>query len=157
MVERHKKRIKELWDDIDVPVVILVVWAIVNVFFRVDDLISNAVVYQVINWGITLVVFGSIGYSLSQKKRSQDAVRAGAYAGIIVGLVGAVASIIAFYVMPELFAEQINNAIESGASEDMVKLFVQVGLYAGLIIAPLISGVVGAFSSWIGAKISKKK
>jgi cytochrome bd-type quinol oxidase subunit 2 len=157
MVEMVKKKgIKELWDDIELPVIVLVVWGIIAVFFRIDQYFPNKILYSSLSLVISLVVFGYIGYSLAKDKKEKDATRAGAYAGVIVGLISAVITIISFYVMPELFSEQITTATKAGADPNTIKLFVQIGLYFGLIISPIISGAIGAFSSWVGSKIFKK-
>jgi hypothetical protein len=158
MVEvKKKKGIKDLWEDIDVPVIILVVWSAVVLFFRVDQFISSKLIYNILSWGITLVVFGYIGYSLAGKKRGKDATRAGAYAGVIVGFVSAVLAIIAYYIFPGFFDAQIAEAVKAGADIGTVNLFMKIGLYASLIISPVISGVIGAFASWIGSKVHKVK
>lgn len=153
MKEAKKKGIKELWDDIDFPVIILIVWGAIVLFLRIDQIISSKLVFGILGWGITLVVFGYIGYSLSCKKRKKDAVRAGAYAGVIVGLVSAVLSIISYYFFPGFFDAQIRETVNAGASLETVTLFMQIGLYVSLVISPLINGLIGAFASWLGSKI----
>jgi hypothetical protein len=144
-----------MWEDIEFPTIILIVWGAIVLFLRVDQLIPSKLVFNILSWGISLVVFGYIGYSLAGKKREKEAVRAGAYAGIIVGLASAVLSIISYHFFPGFFDAQIAEAVKAGADPAIVTLFIQIGLYVSLVLSPAISGVIGAFVSWVGSKIYK--
>ena len=110
---KKKEGLKECWDLIDMSVIIVVFYTVVNLIFPLQNIIGNTL-STILALVVTVFAFGLIGYKVSREKNIK-AVRAGVYAGVIIGIASAVLSIIAFYLLPDTFAAAINQAVQSGA------------------------------------------
>ena len=156
--EETKKDFSYIWDLIEFPVVILVLYSLLDLAFSITDYIGKIFPAAIFGFLLTVFAFGLVGYNTINRKESPSrAARYGAYAGIIVGLAGAVIGIITFYFFPEKIAEAIQKAIQAGADASTAKSIMKIGIYTSLLISPAIDAGIGALISWISASIFKKK
>ncbi|MBS3084657.1 hypothetical protein J4411_01975 [Candidatus Pacearchaeota archaeon] len=113
---------------------------------------------SILSIAVTLFVFGFIGYKISRKKKTVvKSGKAGAWAGIIAGLISAVLGILSFYLFPERIAEILQAAAQQGIDTNASMTIIQIGIYLNIIILPLIYAAIGALFSWLGFFIFKKK
>ena len=153
-----KKTFNEIWDIIDLPVFIIVIYALIEMLFSVSASINNVFPSWILNFAITLFAFGLIGYRVIKlNEKPEHAAKYGAYAGIITGIIGAVIGIITFYVFPERFIDAIQQAVQAGADYATVQTFMKIGIFASLVISPAINAGIGALISWISGLIFRKK
>lgn len=150
-------KFKEMWEIIEMPVIVLVAWSLITFIIPIQDLIGNNIVYGIISWCVTIVLFGWVGYNVVQSKHEISAPKAGAIAGAISGFIGGVIALITYFVNPQFYALQIEQAIAQGAPEETIRIGIQIGLFIGLIIGPVISAVIGAVITWISSLVFKKK
>jgi hypothetical protein len=152
-----KKKTKEIFEDIESLIIIVLIWSILTTIFPLTDYL-NKTLSSVISWIVNFGIFGYLGYRIvSEKKDEKYAAKAGAYLGAIIGLAGAVLSLLTFYFFPERIASVIQAAIDKGADRATVELFIKIGLYVNFIIVPIFSAAFGAFLTWLSALIFKKK
>ena len=153
-----KKGFNYVWDIIDVPVFIIVIYSLLELLFQISFYINKLFPSWILSYAITIFAFGMIGYrTINLEKKPVRAARYGAYAGLIAGFIGAIIAIITFYIFPERFVAIIQSAVQQGADPATVQTFMKIGLYAGLIISPAINAGIGALISWLSALIFRKK
>lgn len=156
--EKIKKDFNYIWDIIELPILIILIYNVLELFFSINSYIDKILPYQIINWLITIFAFGLIGYNaIKDNNTPKESSRYGAYAGVIAGLIGAVIGLITFYYYPEKLAEALQKAAEAGADMSMVNTFMKIGLYASFIISPIVNAVIGGFIAWISAMIFNKE
>lgn len=158
MKKGGKKTFSEIWDIIDVPVFIIIIYSLLELIFSISTYISKLFPPIILSYVITIFAFGLIGYkSVRQGDKPKETAKFGAYAGLITGFIGAIIAIITFYVFPERFIAQIQQAVQAGADPQMVQTIMKVSLFAGLVISPAINAGIGALISWISGLVFKKK
>jgi len=142
---------KKMWEVSEIPVYVLVAWSILSVIVMAYDILSQ-ILLGAVGYAIALGAFGYIGYSVIQSKETfGTAAKTGAFAGVIIGLVGAVISIISFYVFPEMYADIITQAAAASQMPvDTVETYVLIGTYFGLISQPVVSAIMGAIFACAG-------
>jgi hypothetical protein len=151
---KKERGLKDYWELIDVPVVIFILYMAITLAFPLNNFLGDALA-AIISIAVMLAVFGFIGFKIFREGDEHPG-KAGAYAGAIVGLASAVLSIIAFYLFPSVFAQAIQDAIRAGADAATVRTFMQIGLFAGLIINPAIYAGIGAVLTIAGKYAAKK-
>ena len=153
-----KKGLKHYWEFIETPVFVLIIWAFIGLVFPIKDYVPT-LIYSIISWVITILVFGYLGYVVVKEKSNTpgDCAKAGAYTGAIVGLAGAVLAITFFYISPGIFDSTLQQMINAGLDAQSANTYLQIGLFSGIITGPLISAIVGALVSWISGLIFRKK
>lgn len=155
---QKKKDFSYVWDIIDVPVFIVVIYSLLELIFSISSHINKLFPSWILSYALIIFAFGIIGYrTINLKEKPNRAARYGAYAGLITGFIGAIIGIITFYVFPERFIQTIQQAVQAGADAATVQTFMKIGLFAGLVISPAINAGIGALISWISALIFKKK
>jgi len=154
-MEKRRKNLAYYWDFMDIPLVIYLVYILVNFFFPFTSFMSNTLA-SLLSLTFMVFVFGFVGYNVSKAGDDSHA-KAGAWAGVFAGLVASVFSIASYYMFPQRFAEAIQKAVAAGASASTVNLFTQISLFAGLVISPLIYAGLGALIAWVSKFIFKKK
>lgn len=150
-----KKNIKECWEITEYPIYLMILWSALNVFFPITNLINNLTA-GIIGWLVSIIFFGHIAKTALKKHDIKFTVQTGAFAGAIVGLAGALISILAFYFAPGIFTQAISNAVAQGATEGTVTAMMQIGLYFNLILTPIIYAIVGTIITWIATFLFKK-
>ncbi len=156
-MHKQERNFKYYWEFIDVPVGILVLWTILVLAFQVNNYLPE-IIYGILNWGLIIVVFGYVGFVLSKEgNKPKNCTKAGAYAGAISGLIGAIAAIIAFHVSPGIFNEALQQMIQAGMDTQSANTFLSIGLYMGIITGPLFNAFIGALIAWISGLIFRKK
>lgn len=154
-----KKGLKFYWEFMDVPVIIFIVYSLAMLVFPLSGYIGTTLT-SVIGFAITVLTFGWISFRISRRENKKEEIhygKAGMWAGIVIGLASAALGILAFYLLPETFAASIQQAVNAGAPAATVKLFIQIGLFAGLVINPAIYAALGALFVWLGKLIFEKK
>lgn len=153
-----KKDFNYIWDIIELPILIILIYNVLELFFSINSYIDKVLPSQIINWLITIFAFGLIGYnSVKEKNTPKESSRYGVYAGIIVGFIGAIIGLITFYYYPEKFADALQKAAEAGADMSVVNTFMKIGIYASFIISPVINAIIGGFIAWISAMVFNKE
>jgi len=76
--------------------------------------------------------------------------------GIIAGFIGAVISLIMFYLVPDLKEYTLSQAAAQGAPAASIEPFIAIGMYLGLITGPLVLAILGVIISAIAGLIAKK-
>jgi len=153
-----KKNFKYYWNFIDVPVIVLIVWTAITLVFPLKDYIPG-LAFSVISWAITILVFAYIGYVVIREKSNttKNAAKAGAWAGAITGLGGAILTIAAYYISPGIFNETLQQMLKGGLDTNSAQLFLKIGIFSGLVTGPLISALIGALIAWISSLIFRNK
>ncbi len=158
-MEFAKKDFSYYWKIIKLPLLFLVAWSIIGVIvakFAIEWYSSIFGSWQGIF--IQLIVFGFIGYCIvaEHKGSVKQGAWAGAITGVIAGFIGAILALISYYLVPQLYETSIAQATARGASADMVRNFIKIGVYIGFITGPLFSGLIGAGISALSGLVTKK-
>jgi len=110
-----------------------------------------------ISWTVTIGAFAYIGYTVKKKGATTgEAAKHGAFAGVVTGFVGAVLSIGALYVFPQIYADAIEKAVAQGAPRETMETFMRIGVYFGLLTGPIISALIGSAISAVSGALTKK-
>jgi hypothetical protein len=151
-----KKGFGRMWELAEIPAYIFIVWIVLSVLVAGMGMVTS-IIWSIIGYVVFIGVFGYIGYIVKQSGETTGyAAKTGAFIGVIGGLVAAVLAIISFYYFPAIFTETINKAVAQGAPADTIKTMVAIGVYAGIVIDPIIYALFGAALSAIGSLLVKK-
>jgi len=158
-MEFAKKDFSYYWIIIRLPLLALVLWSILSVIIARFAIQWHSSIFG--TWQsmiIQLIVFGFIGYTIiaEHKGEVRHSAWGGAITGVIVGFIGAILALIAFYFVPQMYEAGIQQAVAQGAPEATVRSFMKLGLYIGFVTGPLFSGLIGAGISAIAGVITKK-
>lgn len=148
------------WGIIKIPVAILVLWSIVG-FIAAKFYYAT---YKSTFSGsagliISVLVFAFVGMCTARdcKGTVKQAAWAGALTGIIAGFVGAIVGWLTITFVPQLVEDAVAMAVQSKASEAIVRSFITLSTYLGFITGPLFDGLIGAgvaaLSAFIACKI----
>lgn len=139
------------WHSIEIPVYALIAWNALSVLISAYNIISVMLI-GVLGSLVTVACFGYIG-NCTRDCGIKYSAKAGAFAGLIAGFAAAIIGIFSFYSWPHLYEPQIQQALEAGAPESTVRMFMTVGVYAGLVVSPAIMAGIGAaisaFFAWV--------
>jgi len=149
-----KSSFKDIWERIETPAIILIIWTILSQSFSIGEYIGNTL-FSILNWGIMIGIFGYLGYSMKKEGEGDSAGKYGAILGVVTGIVGAVLALILFYFVPGSMNEAINQAVQKGGDIEMIKSVIKITLWASLVFGPAISAGIGALISWISSSITK--
>jgi len=153
-----KDNFDKIWDLIDDSVIIILVYSLLDLFLSINSYVDKLFPSVILNYAVIIFAFGLIGYKTIKKKESPGkSARYGAYAGLIVGLIGAIIGIITFYMYPERIAEALQQAAQQGADIATVEQFMKIGIYANLVLSPVINAGIGALIAWISGLIFRKR
>jgi len=153
-----KKGLKFYWDFMDVSVMIFVVYSILATVFPLTNLIGTTLA-SIIGFLVMVFAFGLVGFRISRRENKKEEIRygkAGAWTGAVIGFISAAIAVLAFYLLPATFADSIQKAVNAGASVSTVRTIMQVFLFLGFIIYPLIYGLIGALIVWVSKFIFGK-
>ncbi len=145
-----------IWDLIESSVIIYAVYSLLVMVLPVQTWIGTAL-STVLSILVMLYVFGLVSYKVAKEKSDITPAKAGAYAGVAIGLISAVIGIISYYAYPEKIAQAIQAAVKQGVDAQTVQTMVQIGVYINIIIDPIIFALIGAFLSWLGFFVFKKR
>ena len=154
-----KRGLKFYWEFMDTPVIIFSLFTLLTLIFPLTNYVGTTIA-SIISFAVIIFVFGFVGFKISRRENKKEEVRygkAGAWSGAVMGLISAVLGILSFYLLPANFTQAIQNAVNSGASASTVMTFLQVGLFVGLILTPVIYGLLGALITWISKFVFKEK
>ncbi len=156
----REKTVDNLWEIIKIPVFILGVYTILMTFieFNVNNF-NSSLVYSlsVISIVVTLSCFFYVGYqSVKKLNNANFAIKAGAYTGGIVGLIGAVLGIFLIYAFPSYYNETISEIVKLGYSKESVLILLKIISWINILFSTAFQALIGALFSWIGALIFKK-
>ncbi len=154
-MEKRRKNFSYYLDFMDLSIIVFTIYAIINMLFPLVNFLGNTIT-SLISFAVTIFIFGNVGYKISKEKDAEPA-KAGAYTGIVVGLISAILAIITFYFFPASLADSIQKAVQAGADRATVETFMKIGLFAGLLITPAIYAAIGALLVWISKLIFRKK
>ncbi|MBU1976047.1 MAG: hypothetical protein KKG59_06610 [Nanoarchaeota archaeon] len=154
-----KKEFSFYWKIIQIPVYILVLWSLAGLFTAKYALDSYLKVFGS-PWAaaIGIAVYAIVGYLAvaDHKFNIKLAAWAGALTGIISAFIGAIIGIILLTWVPEITENAVQQAIEQGAPEEIIRGFMTIGAYVQLVLGPLFSGLLAAGVAAIGGLIAKK-
>ena len=155
----EKVKQDHLWDIIKLPIFVLALFSILTSFLpsTIYNLQKNILSFLSIL--ISLGAFGYIGYrAVKIKNETKFALKAGAYAGAIIGFIGAVLGLILIYIFPDRVTDVISQVASTSKLEyGFVKSLMAITAWVNLILGPVFNGLVGAVFSWISALIFKKR
>jgi len=150
------KELKDYWKIIKIPTYILVAWALLGTILSIVSFSTYLTIFSPLaSWILTIAVFGFAGWTAvkDHKERIKVAAWSGALIGVIVGLAGAVLSIILYFLFPSVIQATLQMAgTNAAAAQD----FLLIGLLIGFVTGPLINGIVGAIISVIAGLIASK-
>jgi hypothetical protein len=150
------KTLKKMWGISEIPIYCLIFWSILSVGLLATKLIDTTL-QSILGWVVIISAYGYVGYHAKAKGESIGfAAKTGAFAGVIVGFIGAIIGIISYYTMPDLFAQVLADAIENGAPAELTEKMMEIMVYVGLLIQPIFSAVIGALFSALGGLINRK-
>lgn len=155
-----KKDFGYIWDIIDMPVLILVLYSLLELSFSITKYVSKVIPPTFFGFLLSIFAFGLIGYrTIKKKENSTKAAKYGAYAGLIIGFISAIIGIITYYFFPEKIAESIQTAVQAGADASTVNQFIRIGLFANFILSPALNAGIGALIAWVSGAVfnSNKK
>jgi hypothetical protein len=144
-----------IWYQIEMPVYILSLWSIAAVLLMGFNVLPQMQI-SIIGWVMILGIFGWIGMNCASSGPG-FAARAGAIAGAVSGFVSGIMGVIGYYAFPHIYAEAVHTAVEAGAPADLVQNMMMIGVYIGLVTAPILSAAVGALISVLTALVKGKK
>jgi len=151
-----KKGLGFYWDFMDVSIIVFVLYSVLATVFPVSETIGTTLA-SIIGFLTLVFVFGFVGFKISRSnEKDLHAGKAGAWTGVVVGLISAIMGIIVFYLFPEKIAAAIQQATRAGASASTVQTFMKIFLFADLVIYPAIYAAIGAFLTWLSAYIFRK-
>lgn len=150
------KEIKDYWKMIRIPTLILITYSVLALIISFISFEIYTIIFSPLpGLVLTIAVFGFIGWHAVKefKETVKVAAWAGALSGVISGFVGAILGIIMFYTVPDLI---LMAASRAGADPSQLQGIMTIGMYIGLIMGPLFSGIIGAIISSIAGLIAKK-
>jgi hypothetical protein len=142
-----------VWPTIEIPVYGLSAWSLLSLLLSAYQLLSPTVL-GIIGWVLSFAAFGYIGGTM-KGCGAKAAAKMGALAGLFVGCVNALLSVFSFYYYPQIFEQAFSEAIAQGVPAETAQNFMMIGVYAGLIITPLIMAGIGALISIVSAWLMK--
>jgi hypothetical protein len=159
-MEFAKKEFSYYWKIIMFPLFLLIGWSILGIIiasFSVEWYFSIFGQWQ--GLVIQVMAFGFIGYCIvaEHKGEVRHSAWGGAITGALLGLVGAILSLIAYYFIPQIIQASLSQAAQQGISMDQLMEFAKIGLYAGFITGPLFGGLIGAGISAIAGAIANRR
>jgi hypothetical protein len=152
-----KKDFNYIWDIIEIPVIIIVLYSLIDLAFSTNLIIDKLFPSWIFGTALTFFAFGLIGYKTVMKEKNPTPGKYGAYAGLITGFITAIIGIITFYFFPERIAEALQQAAQSGADVSTVETFMKIGIYINLVLSPALSAGIGALIAFVSGMIFKKK
>ena len=153
------KEFSDYWAIIKIPTLVLIAWAVLGFIFSIISFsLYQTIFSSVAGWILTIAVFSFIGWTTVKDHKGTVGIAAwgGALSGVIAGFIGAIIAILMFYFVPAFSQLAIAQATAQGADVAMVRNFMAIGIFIGLITGPLINGLVGAAISAIAGLIAKK-
>lgn len=151
------------WKIIKWPLIILTLW---NIASLIASIISFQTYQNIFsssaNLIISIALFGIVGYLTVKDYKGgiKNSAWAGATLGVIAGFIGGIIGVLIVILVPAVMTTTVNLAIASakGAAVDrtMIENVIRITTYLGIIISPVIYGLIGAFISAIGGLTGKK-
>ena len=151
------------------PFILLVVWnlaGLVIAFANPAIMLHGSM--QTIGWIVMLAAYGYVGWSAVRKHEATIAqgTWAGTFCGLLEGLAGGIIGLMIIFLVPDfvqIMVSQTNAKIAAAnpsapsfTMEQMEKWMV-FGAVAGLILGPIIQGLIGAGVAALAGVIAKPK
>ena len=152
------KKFEFYWKIIQGPLYVLVGWNLIGFIVACFSYQTYMNIFSSLSGLVlSILIFGFIGWTAIKDYQGEikHGAWSGALTGVISGLIGAVLSIGMFYLVPEMMQQSLTLAVQKGAPAETVKTFMQIGIFFNLLLAPLISGVIGALISVIASLIAQ--
>lgn len=155
------KDFKFYWDIIEFPFYLGIIWIIAS---TVTAIFSFSLYLSIFSWYsnliIFLAIFGFIGWRAVKERKTglKEAAWAGAIAGVLIGLISAVISIVLVNFFPQILEFYVQQALQisSEAPADFLRSAIKIQAYVGLITGPLINAIIGAVASTLTGLVAKK-
>jgi hypothetical protein len=158
-MELSGKKFIYYWNIIKYPLYVISGWYILGLIFAVISFETYLQVFSNIS-GIILSVLVAAFAGWSTIKDFKGEVRyaawSGALLGVISGLVSSIIALIMFFGIPQMMTQAIQAATAQGAPSDVAAQFIKLGIFIGLLLGPIVSGLFGALISVISGFIAKK-
>ena len=156
--KKPKKDFNYIWSFIDAPIIILVLYSILELTLSINSYIDKLFPAAIFSIFLTIFAFGLIGYEGKKRKEESNYIaKLGAYAGLIIGFASAIMGFITFYFYPEKIAIALEAARAKGADIAMVQSMMKIGLYINIILVPAINAGIGALIAWASSFAFKSK
>jgi len=147
---------KKMWQVAEIPVYVMVVTSIVLLPLVAYGII-NSLIQGIVGWAVTIGAFAYIGYLVKKNGGTTgEAAKYGAFAGVVVGFIGAIINIVSMYIFPQIFAKALEAAASTGAPMETMETVMKISIYFGLVFGPLVSALIGAAISAISGAVTKK-
>jgi magnesium-transporting ATPase (P-type) len=146
------------WKYSEKPVLVMIVYSLIVLAYPLTNLLSTKI-NSIISWGITIFVFGFISYLVLQDKKAPKDLffsgKIGLYAGALIGFISAVLGIISYYLFPQRILDQLAQ-LTAASGTQISSAMIQIGLYAGLVIGPISTAIIGGIISLVATLILRK-
>lgn len=157
-----KKKFNDYWKAIKIPFFVLLTWSIAG---AIISLISFDTYMSIFGSGPSIILsvaaFVFLGYCAVKDNgfTQKETAKAGALCGAMIGLAGAILSIVLITLAPETLDYTISLAVEKAQGNvdiDTLTNMIKIQTYLGVIIAPLINAGIGALLAWITSLVVKR-
>lgn len=143
---------KTWWNYIEIPVYAIIIWSALSVVMMGYSIGPNWLI-GIFGWVVTLGAYGYIGHTAKKdKKKTGEAAKMGAFAGLIVGAASGVISIASMYLFPQIYEEAIQQAVAVGASREFIMLVMKISSF---VMSIIIQTIIGTITAAVATKISK--
>jgi len=149
-------KLQKFWANCEIPIYIMVGWAVLATVVVALELLPTTGL-SIAGLIVIIAAFAYVGFLVIKSKESiGSAAKHGAFAGVIYGLVSAVIGVLSFYLFPVLYQEALESIVAQGQPEATAKMFMTIGIYANIVILPIIWSLLGAGIAALSALVSKK-
>lgn len=163
---KEKKGLGFYFEIIKIPLIVMIVWSLAVLIASLNLPQQLTIIVSLVSWLVIILIYGWTGFMTTRKVTDGEGgfgARAGAMLGVVSGFILALVSIVIFFGFPAVFNPLIERTMktveEAGQtiSKEMLVTGMQISTAAGIIVNPLLYGLVGALFSGVAALIFRKK
>lgn len=146
------------------PLYLLVGFGVLGmVLSAIDPLIGQKVLFQMVVWVSTILIYGYVGWSAVLKYQATRAQAgwAGALCGVIAGFAGGILGIITIFAVPEIIDASLREAMAKNPNAqfdpEMMRRIALFFALATMVFSPVFSAVMGWVLALLGGIFGEKK
>lgn len=149
------------WKIIKIPFYLYAAWILLSYAFSIFDFSLYISIFSGYSgYIIAIAVFAFVGWTAIKEHKTsiRETAWCGAVLGVIAGILGGVVGILSVYTVPGILEFSLQRASEAGSSvsADVMRSMIMIGSFIGLVVGPIINGLIGAAISSITGLIAKK-